>query len=60
MSRIQIECDGCGKRVALPVRHNHEARIVLEKSGWISKGGGGGNRFGRGTLKEDYCPDCRS
>lgn len=54
MSRIQIECDGCGKRVLIPVRQNHEARDMLVSNGWTNK-----DKSGRhGTRKEDYCPEC--
>ena len=55
MSRIQIECDRCSKRVSLPVRQNHEAREQLEQQGWMSRDTS--DRFG--TRKEDYCPDCQ-
>ena len=54
MSKIQIECDRCGKSHALPVRQNHIARETLAKSGWTSQDKS--SRFG--GLKEDYCPEC--
>ena len=54
MSRIQIECDRCGKRVALPVRQNHEARQILEGKGWSQKDVS--SRYG--ARKEDYCDEC--
>lgn len=55
MSRIQIECDRCGKKVALPVRQNHDARKMLEDQGWICRDSS--SRYG--AKKEDYCPGCQ-
>lgn len=60
MSRIQIQCDGCGARISLAVRQNHEARELLERKGWMSKDGSGNRHGSTGTLKEDFCPDCQS
>jgi len=54
VSRIQIECDRCGKRVNLPVRQAHEARYQLGNRGWTQRDVS--NRFG--ARKEDYCPGC--
>lgn len=54
MSRIQIECDRCMKRVNLPVRQNHEARKILENEGWQQRDVS--SKFG--ARKEDYCPRC--
>lgn len=56
MSRIQIECDRCGRRIALPVRQNHEARQQLQNEGWTDRDVS--SRFG--NRKEDYCPECQS
>ncbi len=56
MSRIQIQCDRCGKTVLLPVRQNHMARIILAAAGWVAKD----VSSNQGAVKEDYCSGCRS